>query len=118
MKSAQIVIIAVPGVSLSIIQFLAVNGLGNGAKIPCDAPLTVQFLLSFLAQLVLGNKFGHDHHLLSPAHLQYNMAGNVKQERDQKNRSSYCPKLLYYRGTSFKKPYETLYYFLHQIIGE
>ena len=65
MKSAQTVIIAVPGVSLSVIQFLAVNGLGNRAEVPCDPPLTVQFLLSLLAQLVLRDESGHDDHLLS-----------------------------------------------------
>ena len=66
MKSAQTVINAVPGASLSVIQFLAVNGLGNGAEIPRDAPLTVQFFLSLLAQFVLRDKSGHDHHL--PSH--------------------------------------------------
>ncbi len=65
MKNARAVfIISVASVSLSIIQFLAVNGLGNGAEIPRDPPLTVQFLPSFLAQFVLRDKSGHDHHLL------------------------------------------------------
>ena len=65
MKNARaVVIVPVSSVSLSIIQFLAVNGLGDGAEIPRDSPLTVQFLLSFLAQLVLRDKSGHDHQLL------------------------------------------------------
>ena len=63
-KNAQTVIITVPGVFLSVIQFLAVNGFGNGAEIPSVSSLTVQFLLSFLAQLVLRNKSGHDHQYL------------------------------------------------------
>ena len=67
MKNARaVVIVPVAGVSLSIIKFLAVNGLGDGAEIPCDSPLTVQFLLSLLAQLILLDKSGHDHHL--PSH--------------------------------------------------
>ncbi len=36
------------------------------AAIPRDSPLTVQFLQSFLAQLVLRDKSGHEHHL--PSH--------------------------------------------------
>ena len=59
-------IVPVASVSLSVIQFLAVNGLGNGAEVPHRSPLTVQFLLSFLAQFVLRNKSGHDHQL--PSH--------------------------------------------------
>ena len=79
MKSARTVIIAVPGVSLSVIQFLAVNGFSDRTEIPCNAPLTVQFLLSFLAQLVLRDKSGHDHHSLPMAYSKYNMADKVDQ---------------------------------------
>ena len=67
MKNARaVVIVPVASVSLSVIKFLAVNGLGDGTEIPCDAPLTVQFLLSLLAQLILWDKSGHAHHL--PSH--------------------------------------------------
>lgn len=91
MKNAQAVIITVPGVFLSVIQFLAVNGFGNGAEIPSDSSLTVQFLLSFLAQLVLRNKSGHDHHSLPMAYLKYNTGCDTVQGQDQKNSSRYCP---------------------------
>ena len=92
MKNARaVVIVPVASVSLSVIQFLAVNGLGNGAEVPCDSPLTVQFHLSLLAQLVLRNKSGHDHHSLPVAYSKYNMADKVEQGREQKNRSRYCP---------------------------
>ena len=60
-----IVITTVMGFSFAGINLSAVNGLGDGAEVPGDAPLTVQFLLSFLAQLALRNKSGHDDHLLS-----------------------------------------------------
>jgi len=53
------------GVFLAVIKFLAFNGFRNRAEFPGDAPLTVEFLLSFLAQLPLGNKLGHDHQLPS-----------------------------------------------------
>ena len=60
MKNARaVIIVPVASVSLSIIQFLAVNGLGDGAEIPRDSPLTVQLLLSLLAQLILRDKSGH-----------------------------------------------------------
>ena len=65
LKNARTVIVPVASVFLAVIKFLAVNGLGDRAEIPHRSPLTVQFLLSFLAQLVLGNKLGHDHQLLS-----------------------------------------------------
>ena len=42
------------------------SGKHNRAEFPGDAPLTVEFLLSFLAQLPFGNKLGHDHQL--PSH--------------------------------------------------
>ena len=49
-----------------VIPFLTVNSFGDGAEIPYNPPLTVQFLLSFLAQLVLRDESCHDHHL--PSH--------------------------------------------------
>ena len=64
MKIAQTVIIAVLGDSLSVVQFLTVNGPADGAEFPRRPPLTVQFLLSLLAQFVLRDKSGHDHQLL------------------------------------------------------
>ena len=92
MKNARaVVIVPVASVSLSVIQFLAVNGFSDRTEVPCNAPLTVQFLLSFLAQLVLRDKSGHDHHSLPVAYSKYNMADKVEQEREQKNRSRYCP---------------------------
>ena len=92
MKNARtVVIVPVASVSLSVIQFLTVNGFGNRAEIPSDSPLTVQFLLSFLAQLVLRDKFGHDHHSLPMAYLEYNTGYHTVQGRDQKNKSGYCP---------------------------
>ena len=60
------VIVLVASIFLAVIQFLAVNGLGNRTEAPGYPPLTVQFLLSFLAQLVLRDKSGHEHHL--PSH--------------------------------------------------
>ena len=66
LKNARtVIIIPVASVFLAVIKLLAVNGLGDRAEIPHRPPLTVQFLLSFLAQLVLGNKLSHDHQLLS-----------------------------------------------------
>ena len=71
MRNARtVVIVPVASVFLSVIQFLAVNGFGNGAEIPGDPPLTVQFLLSLLAQLVLREADKHHRRkstLLSPA---------------------------------------------------
>ena len=73
MRNARtVVIVTVASVSLSVIKFLAVNGFGNRAEIPSDSPLPVQFLLSFLAQLVLRDESGHDHHSLPMAYLKYN----------------------------------------------
>lgn len=66
MKKAQTVIIAALSFSLAGINLFAVNGFGYRAEIPGDAPLTVELLLSFLAQLPFGNKLGHDHQL--PSH--------------------------------------------------
>lgn len=92
MKNARtVVIVTVASVSLSVIQFLAVNGFGDGAEIPRDPPLTVQFLLSLLAQLVLRDKSGHDHHSLPMAYLEYNTGYHTVQGRDQKNIGGYCP---------------------------
>ena len=54
------------GVFLAVIKLLAFNGFRNRAEFPGDAPLTVEFLLSFLAQLPFGNKPDHDHQL--PSH--------------------------------------------------
>ena len=90
MKNARtVVIVTVASVSLSVIQFLAVNGFGDGAEIPRDPPLTVQFLLSLLAQLVLRDKSGHDHHSLPMAYLKYSMGRMGEQERKLKNRVRY-----------------------------
>ena len=92
MKNARtVVIVPVASVSLSVIQFLAVNGLGYGAEIPGDPPLTVQFLLSLLAQLVLRDQSGHDYHSLSMAYLEYTTGYHTVQGRDQKNKGGYCP---------------------------
>ena len=91
MKNARtVVIVPVASVFLSVIQFLAVNGFGNGAEIPGDPPLTVQFLLSLLAQLVLRDESGHDHHSLPMAYLEYNTGYHTVQGCDQKNSSGYC----------------------------
>jgi len=63
MKNTRtVVIVPVASVSLAVIQFLAVNGPADGAEIPHRPALTVQFLLSLLAQLILRDKSGHDHH--------------------------------------------------------
>ena len=51
------------GVLFAIVPFLAFNGFCDRAEAPGDAPLTVEFLLSFLAQFPPGNKSGHEHHL-------------------------------------------------------
>ena len=65
MKNTRtVVIVPVASVSLAVIQFLAVNGPADGAEIPHRPPLTVQFLLSLFAQLILRDKSGHDHQLL------------------------------------------------------
>ena len=90
-KTARTVLITDPGDSFAVIQFPAFDGPGDGAEIPRDPPLTVQFLLSFLAQLVLRDKSCHDHHSLPVAYSKYNMADKVEQGREQKNRSRYCP---------------------------
>ena len=67
MRNARaIAVTPVASVSFTVIQFLAVNGFCDGAEIPHNPPLTVQFLLSFLAQLVLRDESCHDHHL--PSH--------------------------------------------------
>ena len=87
MKNARaVVIVPVASVSLSVIQFLAVNGFSDRTEVPCNAPLTVQSLLSFLAQLVLRDKSGHDHHSLPVAYSKYNMGGREGQGPDRKNR--------------------------------
>jgi hypothetical protein len=53
MKNTRAVfIVPVAGVSFAVIQFFAVNGSADGTEIPHRPPLTVQFLLSLLAQLV------------------------------------------------------------------
>ena len=52
------------GFLLSGVNLFAVNGFRDGAEIPGDTPLTVEFLLSPLAQLVLRDESGHNHHLL------------------------------------------------------
>ena len=64
-KTARTVLITDPGDSFAVIQFPAFDGPGDGAEIPHDPPLTVQFLLSLLAQFVLRDKSGHDPHLPS-----------------------------------------------------
>ena len=63
-KKAQTVIIPVLSFSFAGIDFPAVNGLRDWAEVPGDAPLTVEFLLSLLAQFLLGDKLRHEHHLL------------------------------------------------------
>jgi hypothetical protein len=65
-NSCAVVLVTVTGVFPAVIKFLAFNGFRNRAEFPGDAPLTVEFLLSFLAQLPFGNKLGHDHQL--PSH--------------------------------------------------
>ena len=65
MKNTRtVVIVPVAGVSFAVIPFPAVNGSADGTEIPHRPPLTVQFLLSLLAQLVLRDKSGHNHQLL------------------------------------------------------
>ena len=66
-NSYAVVLVTVIGVFLAVVKFLAFNGFRNRAEFPGDAPLTVEFLLSFLAQLPLGNKPGHDDHSLRMA---------------------------------------------------
>ena len=65
-NSYAVVLVTVIGVFLAVIKFLALNGFRNRAEFPGDAPLTVEFLLSFFAQLPFGDKLGHDHQL--PSH--------------------------------------------------
>jgi hypothetical protein len=67
MKNTRAVfIVPVAGVSFAVIQFFAVNGSADVTEIPHRPPLTVQFLLSLLAQLFLRDKPGHEPHL--PSH--------------------------------------------------
>ena len=61
-KKAQAVIISVLSFSLAGINLPAVNRLCDRTEIPGDTALTVEFLLSLLAQFLPGNKPGHDHH--------------------------------------------------------
>ena len=83
MKNTRtVVIVPVASVSLAVIQFLAVNGPADGAEIPHRPALTVQFLLSLLAQLILRDKSGHDHHL--PFH------GVKALYHGQRNAASVC----------------------------
>ena len=83
MKNTRaVVIVPVASVSLAVVQFLAVNGPADGAEIPHRPPLTVQFLLSLLAQLILRDKSGHDHHL--PSH------GVKALYHGQRNAASVC----------------------------
>ena len=63
-NSYAVILVTVIGVFLSVIPFSAFNGFGHRAEFPGNAPLTVEFLLSFLAQLPFGNKPGHGHHSL------------------------------------------------------
>ena len=63
-QKARTVIIAVSGFSFAGIDLFAVNGFRDRTEAPGNAPLTVEFLLSFLVQLLSGNKPGHDDHLL------------------------------------------------------
>ena len=83
MKNTRtVVIVPVASVSLAVIQFLAVNGPADGAEIPHRPALTVQFLLSLLAQLILRDKSCHDHHL--PSH------GVKVLYHGQRNAASVC----------------------------
>lgn len=64
-KTAQTVIISVLSFSFAGINLPAVNRLRDRAEIPSDTMLTIEFLLSFLAQFPLGDKLGHEYHLPS-----------------------------------------------------
>ena len=65
-NAPTVVIVPVAGVSFSVVQFPAVNGLRDGTEIPHRPTLTVQFLPGLFTQLFLRNESGHDHHL--PSH--------------------------------------------------
>ena len=64
-NSHAVILVTIMGVFLSVVQFPAFNGFRDRAERPGNAPLAVEFLLSFLAQFSLRDKSGHAHHLPS-----------------------------------------------------
>jgi hypothetical protein len=64
-NSHAVIFVTVMGAFFAVIQFSAFNGFGDRAEFPDNPPLTVQFLPGFFAQLLPGDKPGHEHHLPS-----------------------------------------------------